>query len=323
MHMKKISLLLFVILATSTCHKNEQEVFMFSYFTGNGEGGLHLAVSEDGFHWTALNHDETFLKPEVGDAKLMRDPCIIQGGDGRFHMVWTAGWDEKGVGYASSNDLLTWSEQTFIPVMGNEPNARNCWAPELFYDENSGQYLIYWATTIPGKFSETDSTGDKGYNHRIYFTTTKDFTHFSDAKILYDKGFNVIDASIVKNKKTYLMFLKNETLMPKPEKNIRFAKSNHLFENYSYPSESISPGWSEGPTAVKIKNRWIVYFDRYREHQMGAAASTDLIHWTDISDQISFPAGTRHGSVFKVKKGIVQKITGKDVPTRIDEKEFN
>ena len=30
------------------------DVFLFSYFMGNGEDGLHLAVSEDGLKWTAL-----------------------------------------------------------------------------------------------------------------------------------------------------------------------------------------------------------------------------------------------------------------------------
>lgn len=71
---------------------------MFSYFKGNGEDGLHLAYSVDGMKWTALKQDSLFLKPVVGKEKLMRDPCIIQGRDGCFHMVWTASWQDKGIG---------------------------------------------------------------------------------------------------------------------------------------------------------------------------------------------------------------------------------
>ena len=41
---------------------------------------------------------------------------------------------------------------------------------------------------------------------------------------------------------------------------------------------------------------------------MGAMASKNLLEWTDISDQISFPEGTRHGSVFKVNKNILKGI---------------
>ena len=67
--------------------------------------------------------------------------------------------------------------------MAHEPTARNAWAPELFYDEAKKQWLIFWATTIPGKFPETDSTGNNGLNHRIYYVTTKDFQTFSATKL--------------------------------------------------------------------------------------------------------------------------------------------
>ena len=40
-------------------------------------------------------------------------------------MVWTAGWYEKGIGIAHSEDLIHWSEQKYIPVMAHEPTARN------------------------------------------------------------------------------------------------------------------------------------------------------------------------------------------------------
>jgi len=290
------------------CAKQEPDVYLFSFFQGNGEDGLHLAASKDGLNWNALNDNEPFLIPKVGKDKLMRDPCIIKGGDNKFHMVWTVSWNEKGIGYATSTDLIHWSEQKYLPVMHHEPNAKNCWAPELFYDDDSEQYLICWATTIPGRFPKTDALGDNGNNHRIYYTTTKDFVDFSDTKLLYDKGFNVIDATILKEDNSYLMFLKDETLNPKPEKNIRIATSDKLDGNYSEASEAITTNWVEGPSVMKINDDWIVYFDRYTKHQMGAVISSDLINWTDISDKIDFPEGTRHGTIFKVKQRVLNTI---------------
>ena len=195
-HMKKLFFLCFpclVILLTSCAR---QEHLLFSYFTGNGEDGLHLAGSENGYHWTVINDGDPLLAPEVGSAKLMRDPDITEGPEGLFHMVWTCGWNEKGIGYASSGDLVNWSEQQYLPVMEHEPDARNCWAPEITYDPEYEQFLIYWATTIPGRFPMTDSSSEDGYNHRIYYVTTNDFQDFSETRLLYDKGFNVIDASI-------------------------------------------------------------------------------------------------------------------------------
>ena len=82
------------------------DVYLFAYFKNNGEDGLHLAYSFDGFKWIALKNDSSFLKPAVAHDKLMRDPCIIRGADGLFHMVWTVSWNDKGIGYANSPDLV-------------------------------------------------------------------------------------------------------------------------------------------------------------------------------------------------------------------------
>jgi len=289
--------------------KQESKIFLFSYFKNNGEDGLHLAYSEDGYTWTALNNNTSVLTPEVGRDRLMRDPCIIRGGDGKFHMVWTVSWGEKGIGYANSADLINWSEQQYIPVMHHELEAQNCWAPELFYDDVEERYMIYWSTTIPGRFPETDSSGDKGRNHRIYYTTTKDFEKFASTQLLYDPGFNVIDATIQKINEEYVMFVKDETKYPKPEKNIKIAKSASLTGDYSAASGPITPNyWVEGPTVTNTENGWIMYFDKYRKGAMGAVISTDLEHWTDVSNRIHFPAGTRHGTVLKVSKSIVRKL---------------
>ncbi len=300
-----------IILSGSAYAQQEpgDKVFLFCYFKDNGQDGLHLAYSYDRYHWTALHHDSTFLKPMVGKEKLMRDPCILKGPDGLFHMVWTASWHGRGIGYAHSKDLAHWSKQKFIPVMSREKEAKNCWAPEVFYDRPSGQYMIYWATTIPGRFPNSDTSGDEKYNHRIYYTTTKDFLIFSHTKLLYDQGFNVIDATIQRADNKYIMFLKDETLKPVPQKNLHLAFSSHLTYGYGPPSPSITGNyWAEGPTVLHTDSQWIVYLDKYNEHTMGAVLSTDLINWEDISDKIVFPTGTRHGTVFIVSKAEFDRL---------------
>lgn len=296
----KAAVFVFTIMAcylkTSAQH---EQVYMFAYFNNNGKDGLHLAYSNDGYSWTALNHDSAVLKPMVANDKLMRDPCIVKGADGIFHMVWTVSWNDKGIGYANSKDLVHWSEQQFIPVMKSEDSARNCWAPEITYDKKNKNYVIYWATTIAGKY-KMDTLVESGYNHRLYYVTTKDFKTFSKTKLLYDKGFNVIDATIVPDGKQYIMFLKDETRIP-PQKNIRIATSKNLTGGFSAPSAPITGNyWAEGPTTLKLGNSWIVYFDKYRDHKYGAVQSTDLKNWTDISEKISLPKGIRHGSIFVV-----------------------
>lgn len=288
-------------------------VYLFSSFRGNGEDGLHLAFSRDGFEWQALNGDRSFLRPEVG-SKLMRDPCICRGPDGTFHMVWTSGWWDKGIGLAHSKDLLHWSPQQRLGVMDHEPNALNCWAPEIVYDPQSEQYMIYWATTIPGRFPETENTGDvsrEGYvqNHRIYYTLTKDFQTFSKTALLYDGGFNAIDAVVVRDGSRWLMFVKDETRRPQPKKNIRLAVGEKMTGPYGPAGEPFTPDWVEGPTVLKIDDWWIVYYDEYTRRRYGAVRSKDLQKWEIITEQLRFPPGTRHGTAFEAEAEILANLS--------------
>jgi len=299
--MKKVSLLVIVLMQLVRVSAQSDSVYIFAYFKNNGQDGLHLAYSTDGFKWSALKNDNSFLKPTVANDKLMRDPCIIKGTGGLFHMVWTVSWSDKGIGYANSKDLINWSEQRFIPVMMQEDSARNCWAPEITYDAKSKQYMIYWATTIAGKY-KTDPKVENGYNHRMYYVLTKDFKTFSKTKMLYDKGFNVIDATIVPDGKQFVMFLKDETREP-VQKNLKIATSKKINKGYSNASAPITGNyWAEGPTTLKINGTWIVYFDKYMDHKYGAIQSTDLKNWTDVSDRLEVPKGIRHGTIFTISR---------------------
>ena len=134
----KALLVTFISIAILTsCGK---KVYMFTSFKEPANEGLRFLYSNDGINWTRI--DTTFLKPMVDD-KVMRDPSIAQGPDGTFHLVFTSAWKgSKTFGYASSKDLIHWSEQRTIPVMAHEPTTVNVWAPELFYDdEKSGLSL--------------------------------------------------------------------------------------------------------------------------------------------------------------------------------------
>lgn len=289
-------ILMLLPLVSSRTSLADDGKYLFAYFKGNGEDGLHLAESTDGYSWRALAGDSAVLAPMVGD-KLMRDPCIIAGHDGLYHMVWTVGWDAQSIGYAHSTDLVHWSEQRLLHVMGHEPNVRNCWAPEITYDSATDSYIIYWASSITGKFTETEEPDEANNSHRIYCTTTKDFITLSDPQLLFEPGFSVIDATILPHDGKYLMFAKNETLHPEC-KYIFMASADKITGPYHITSPRITGNyWCEGPTVLMRDGRVIVYFDKYTEHRYGAVESTDLKTWHDISHKVTFPDGARHGSV--------------------------
>jgi hypothetical protein len=302
--------LLILTFATAAATQNSKPVlpstvYLFSSFRGNGDG-LHLAWSTDGLKWTALADDRILLQPMVA-GKLMRDPCILQGPDGTFHMVWTSGWYERVIGYASSQDLIHWSEQKAIPAMEHEPTARNCWAPELIYDSAKRQYIIFWATTIPGRFPETDALGDNGLNHRMYCTTTRDFQAFTPARLFFDPGFSVIDATMIKAGGKYYLVFKDETLKP-VKKHLRIAVGDSAEGPFRDLSEPFTPSWVEGPTVLTTGDRYLVYYDMYTARTYGAMRSGDLKTWEDVSAQVSLPKGTRHGTAFTVSREVLTAL---------------
>ncbi len=303
-------LFFFLIYFVFTCAYSQEHVYLFSYFVKNGLDGLHFAYSHDGTNWKAVNNGMPVLTPTVGKDKLMRDPCIIFGADSLFHMVWTTGWWDKHIGYASSKDLINWSEQKIIPVMEHEREAKNCWAPEIFYDDQKKEYIIFWATTIPGRHKEVlTSDSEKGLNHRMYYVTTKNFKEFSETKMFFNPGFSVIDATILKKDKKYYMFVKNENSNP-PEKNIRVTVSKSAQGPYPVNVSQPITGnyWAEGPTPLTIGEYVYVYFDKYVNHQYGAVRSKDMKEWEDVSENVSFPDGIRHGTAFMVSEKVLNKL---------------
>ncbi|SFJ08128.1 glycoside hydrolase family 43 protein [Planctomicrobium piriforme] len=293
--------------------------FVFAYFnTGNaGESqGLQYAWSRDGYKWTALaSPNGTFLKPEVG-GKLLRDPSIVQAPDGIFHMVWTTDWFRHGIGSSYSKDLLHWSPQEYLDVMQDFPGTVNCWAPEIFYDAPSQTYLIYWASTIPGKFPDTEPTGEEfkqfgtRASHRIYVTTTQDFKKFTPTQLLYDNGYNAIDAFIVADPEhsRYVMIIKDETAYPTAKKNLRLAFAKTPLGPWSPSTTPFSPDWVEGASVLKVGNEWLVYYDAYTRHRYEGQKTTDLENWQSITDKLTMPTGMRHGTPLPVTEVILQGL---------------
>ena len=275
--------------------------YIFSYFVGQADG-LHLAWSRDGYHWTPIAEGASLLAPEIGRDKLMRDPSICQGPDGTFHLVWTSSWTDRIIGYASSPDLIHWSEQKSIPVMMHEPLAANSWAPELYYDAPSGLFYIFWATRLKV---------DGPSKQIIYCTTTRDFETFSPTRVMFEPEFSAIDAAIVRDPATrkLLMVVKNENGEQDGQpaaKNLWTVQSKSMKKGFS-PKKLQGPitgdYWAEGPTPLLLDDgSLIVYFDRYREGRYGAVRSTDHGKtWAEVpAEDFSLPKGIRHGTAFRV-----------------------
>lgn len=289
-----------------------ERCFLFAYFYHDKEAeGFRLAWSRDGYAFEMLNGGKPLLAPTAGEHKIMRDPCLYRGPEGMWHLVWTTGWTGRDIGYASSRDLVHWSEQKTLPVMAHEPQAQNCWAPEIGWDDARKRYLIFWSTTILGKFRETELSNTRPErNHRIYATTTSDFVTFEPTRLLYDGGFNVIDANLLRDDDGHwLMFVKNETVQPKTEKNIRMIRGETAEGPWSAASPPLTGDyWAEGPSAIKVDGEYRVYFDKHRLDAIGLVRSRDLVHWEDVSERVKMPAHARHGCIVAVSRAEMRKL---------------
>ncbi len=306
--MVRLLLLLFVVQLCTA-----RDWYLFTSFRRNGETGVYLALSEDGRRWTPLANNQPWIKPEH-PGMLMRDPYLGQGPDGEWHLLWTWGWtrQETGgglkIGHASSRDLIHWSPQTEIPLMTDEPAARNAWAPEAVWNPDKREWIVFWSTTIPGRFADTEKTGDSGYNHRLYAVTTRDWKTFSPAKLWFDAGFNSIDATVVRDGKRWIMIFKDERKTPL-QKRLRLAFADSAAGPWTNITEPFTDSWVEGPSAVKIGDEWWIYFDHYQKPQhYGAVRTRDWKNFEDLTAQVSFPEDHKHGTVVRIPESLARTL---------------
>lgn len=266
------------------------ERFLISYFEGE-DAGVRLALSQDGIHWTPINGGKPVVRPLTGD--IVRDPSILRGKDGVYRMVWTTGWKGHEIGYASSTDLIHWTDQKKVSVMA-DTNAEHTWAPELFFDDTTNTWLIFWSSD--------------GTPWAIYYVTTKDFKSFSERKVLFTNGGmgggkasneGPIDAYILKQASgKYMLFYKKDDNTGVPTLFFRWGTSPT--GPWGEEQGPIMPSTGdEGPSVVKVGDEYRVYTDPFESHFMYMFSSRDLKTWTRVVTDLRMS----HGTVTRIPEG--------------------
>ncbi len=279
--------------------------------------GLSLQISADGFHWKPINGGKPVYKPSIGT--VVRDPTIRLGPDGRYRMVWTVSWTGQAIGTACSEDLIVWRDEREIPVMEWSSACVNSWAPEVYYDDVREEWIIFWSSTIRGVLEEDISDYQreglgkgKPFNNRIYFCTTKDFATYSETRLLYEPGVNVIDATIEKGRdERYYLFHKHN-LKAGVHGVIKCAVGPRPTGPYGPMSDTISGNYKfcEGSNLARIGEWWMCYFDLSAEHRMACVRAKTLgsKEWEDVTDRLDFPENVKHGCVLEVPESIAAAL---------------
>ncbi len=292
-------------------------VFLLPYFLGNGETGVYLTWSRDGFKFDWLNLGKPVLPaPQWPGENLTRDPSILYH-DGVFHMVWTTSWASRSIGYASSQDLLHWSQPRKIDIWSDREDVRNTWAPELHWDPGKNEFFILWSTTTLTELNDTDGSIDPhGHDHRAYAARTRDFQTFTRPRLFYspkDPEYGVIDPYIAHDPENnrWVMVIKNEMAEKDGGKNLRLTFSDSGMQG-TYRTTLGPPivgagtdivnQMGEGPSLLRHNGEWRLYWDAPgSEFSYCLATSPDLATWTNRSQELKLPAKQmRHGTVVKV-----------------------
>lgn len=296
------------------------QAYLFVHFkekrTPDGEQ-VYFGVSKDGFQWEKVNDGNPVLWSYYGD-KGVRDFTIVRTKEGKFVILATDlslsygmrnqyqhSWEiisrdgSKSLVMWESEDLIHWSEQKMVKL-GNE-EVGCLWAPDIIYDKNNDDYVIHWSS--PHK---SNQYGEKG----IYYSRTKDFVNYSEAKLLYQKeDSGVIDSAMYEEDGKYYLFVKSE----KNPAKIILLESEYItgpfnrINEFDKSMESLQSGLYEAPTAVKLEDgRWCLFLDFYgcsTEEQGYVPFVADKLsegNFVRSDKAFSFPYGYKHGTILTI-----------------------
>ncbi|WP_241674848.1 glycoside hydrolase [Paenibacillus luteus] len=310
--------------------KEDYAGYLFSYFTGEGtlDGEqVYFALSEgnDPLHWKELNGGKPVLTSTMGE-KGVRDPFIIRSPEGdKFYMIATDlkingdwNWDRaqrqgsRSIMVWESDDLLKWSDPRMVEISPAE--AGNTWAPEAFYDETTGEYIVFWASKL---FAGESHAGD--VYQKIMYSKTRDFHIFTEAQVYMDFGYSIIDTTMISHNGKIYRFTKdereNQPLSPYGKMVFQEELGSVFDPGYLMIKEGVgSVNGVEGPTVFKSnkEEKWYLFVDEFGGRGYVPLETTDLDSgvWK-VSPEYDLPDSPRHGTVIPITKTEYDAIQAK------------
>ena len=299
--------------------------------------GLHMALSRDGYTWTALNDDKPIIAGDtIAEQRGIRDPHIFRGPDGAFYLSMTDlhvygqrdgfrttewerdgkkyGWgNNKGLVLMKSYDLINWTRTnidfTKLPAQeGMNWQEVGCvWAPETVYDEETGQLMIH--------FTVREGVGK---NIIYYAYVNNDYTELtSQPRLLAEapgQAFNIIDSDIIRVGDTYHLFYVSHEHGAAP----KHATAQHITGPYTF-DETYQDGERQGHEAPNCWKRlnsdtYVVMFDNYRRKPMnfGFVETKDFFTYRPIGYFDDANSPMKRTNFSEQKHGAVTYITDEE-----------
>lgn len=339
-HLAILSSLLLIIAALPAlgAKRPPQERDMGAYlmvFHKDDTHSLYMALSYDGYRWTALNDGEPVIAGDtIATQHGIRDPHIFRAPDGTFYLAMTDlniyarqagyrdtewerdgdlyGWgNNRGLVLMRSDDLLHWQRANidFSQLPGWD-DIGCVWAPETACDYDTGRLMLYY-TMRHGK----DMT-------RLYYSYVSDSydTLLTQPEILFTypkPDREAIDGDITRTPDGvyHLMYCSHDGTA-----GIKQATSRAINGGWEYIDDycDFEKGGCEAPHVYKIigEDRWILMYDCYRRkpHYFGFAETTDFTTFRDLGQfdrgkltRTNF-TGQKHGAVCWLTKKEARRL---------------
>ncbi|WP_222115668.1 family 43 glycosylhydrolase [Microbacterium sp. SLBN-146] len=302
--------------------------YLWTHF--EAQGGyekIFFGHSEDGLHWSKLNDNSPILANLGGDLGV-RDPHLVRSAEGdKYWIIGTdlhaegggaggSGWDQlnasKNIVVWESTDLVNWSDQRI--VFAGFEHAGNVWAPESIYNEETGEYYVYWSA----RDRRENETPD--WALRVYLTKTRDFVTFTEPEVWASlnaqgdgqTGPNIIDSTIAKEGDTYYRFSTSDWWTVVDTSTSLDGPWTTVIARDQAASFGLKARM-EGHTVYQLPDgRWAVMGDDggYYAHTANTLAS---LQFTQLSvgagaNQYSFEQRFRHGSVLRLSAAEEERL---------------
>lgn len=209
-------------------------------------------------------------------------------------------------------------------MLVSPPTAGNTWAPEAFYDEAVGAYVVFWASDLYDA-ADTNHTGTS--YQRMLISTTSDFVTFSTPTIWQDVGTARIDSTIIQEDGIYYRFTKDEGAVsgctdiiqessPVLSASVLSANSTTWSSIATCIGRDAGTSAVEGPTSFKANKgdvngeKYYLFVDEYTSRGYIPLETTDIANpsWK-VAGNFSLPTSPRHGTVIPITAAELEAVT--------------
>jgi hypothetical protein len=305
--------------------------FLLAHFREEPAGyaeRIHFSLSagDTPLRWIPLWGGDPVLTSDIGTTGV-RDPAIVRDDAGRFHILATdlriyggdeRGWDawrrngSRSLIAWSSDDLISWSGPRALPVA--PATAGMAWAPEVTRDPRTGEYIVFWSSTI---FDVDDVHHGRDTYSRVLYARTRDFHDFSPAAVLIDARRDIIDTAIVQHAGQVFRFSKHEERGESSWGIYQEVGTGLFADDFRVIARRIGDGLHadlEAPIIVDAPDgdSWYLFLDQYGAAQGYTALQTDDLasgRWTPVADnELRIRPGTKHGTILRLTKGEWERL---------------